>query len=177
MPLDLFAPMPGKDGWSEGLNHNDQYVMTLKSVLHEINVQARGNLKSASLKQCRYYNNRLVYYQYKEGDLVYYYYSVKTKHTSKENFHAWRGPLVVVKKLSGCLYRIQESPTKQLMVVHHNKLKKAHVRNPPYVSWVSNIPTAHMVNPGVELQMDEVPDNGRQKREVQPPQMYGEWYM
>ena len=63
LPIDLIAHFTQKERWSEGLEYNEQYVMKLQSVLHEINEQARANLQLANLKQSKYYN-RLIYYQY-----------------------------------------------------------------------------------------------------------------
>ena len=142
-------------------------------MLHELNEQARSNLKDASMRLGKYYNNRLKYNDMKRGDTVYYHYPVKNKHTSKSNYHPWKGPYVVLEKLSECLYLIKESAKGKAFVVHHNKLKRGVCRNPPDLSCVEK---EKKLVPTEMIHSENTCHTSRPRREAKKPARLGEWY-
>ncbi len=99
---------------------------------------------------------------------------MKDKSTAKNDYRPWKGPYYVVQHLSDCLYKIQADGEHQGFVVHHNQLKRAHLREPRDTSWISaQAPILEIEGP------DNIPppgtNNGRPKREVHQPDRLGEW--
>ena len=54
------------------------------------------------------------------------------------------------------------------MIVNHDRLKSAKVRNPPSTAWINEI----------NIDYDKLPRNGEKekKRNSKMPDRYGEWY-
>ena len=69
--------------------------------------------------------------------------------TTKDNYFMWKGPFKIVSELSDILYSVLVKDGAQPIVVHHNKLRPAFVR--------------------------EKSDDVRPKRSVVPPDRFGEW--
>ena len=186
VPLDLVAPVTNRDEWAERVTYNEEYVLKLQNVLHDLHSKASQNLTQASIKQAKYYNNRLVYSPYSIGDAVYYHYPVKGKHDSKDHYYPWKGPYFITSKLSECLYRVQEGPDKTPFVVHYNKLKKARLRSQPDVSWIqqlkykTDVSSDEQTAPHADTHDDEPipgPSNtDRPQRSVHKPDKLGDWY-
>ena len=86
----------------------------------------RGKLGEAALRQEKGYNNRLKLNEYSVGDVVFYYYPIKGRQP-KEAYYKWTGPFVVVEAMAP-VYRIQKSPRSKSMVVNHDSLKPAKLR-------------------------------------------------
>ncbi len=176
LPPDLILPNGNTNHTSELMSAKcaDEYVLRLQALLRELNAQARANLKNATFKNGKYYNNRLAFNKFDRGDLVYYFYPVKNQTTSKSNFHPWKGPFVVLDKMSDCLYKIQESAQKKPLITHHNKLKKATPREPIDTSWIDAIPNITSVE--VEISDDFAhTDNDRPKRTTKSPDRLGNY--
>ena len=175
LAIDLVAPIPTKEFWAQEATNREEYVVKLQSILHEINEKARHNLKHAALKQRKYYNVHLTYYQYKKGDIVYYHYPIKDKKSSKDNYYPWKGPYFIVQVLSDCLYRIQAGPNKPSQVIHHNKLKKGRCRETPDTSWIDNVTFHNVPKPQTSETTDVTSNVDRPRRFVKSPNRYGDW--
>ena len=181
LPLDLVAPVTKRDSWADDVSYNEEYVIRLQNVLHDIHSTASKNLKDASIKQAKYYNNRLAYSPFNIGDAVYYHYPVKNSKTSKDNYHPWKGPYFIVAVLSDCLYRVQSSNHDDSFVVHYNKLKKANLRNTPDLSWIqeqnmTKDKSKHMDNNTPNFEPIPGPSQPRSPRQAKSPSRYGDWY-
>ena len=70
---------------------------------------------------------------------MYYYYPIKNSKVSKECYYKWKGPYVVVDKISDRIFRIQENAKSEPIVVNHDKLKIAHSRNKIDLSWCEKL--------------------------------------
>jgi len=156
LPIDLVMP----DLSQIQFKNAQDYVLQLQNRLYQIQSRARVNLKAAAEKQAKMYNNRLKYQDFELGSQVYYYYPVKSQNVSKENFLKWKGPYKVITKVSDTLYRIQSTAKGKPFVVHHNKLKPAHIRS-ELIS-VLDRATTQAVRP---------------RRSTRAPDMYGDWHV
>ena len=174
LPTDLLTPHETQNDGHENDTCTEDYVFKLQKHLHMVHDSARQNLQKANMKHCKYYNNRLNYTPFERGDQVYYFHA--DKYANKEHNHKWKGPFTVVNKMSDCVYRIQEGPSKPCLVVHHNKLKKAYCRQPMDMSWLHKVPKPNMMeneNESSDLSNSAL---NRPKRSVKPPDRLGNWH-
>jgi ribA/ribD-fused uncharacterized protein len=158
LPLSLLDPECEASERAK-LNSSAEYVMWLRARIEEIHHLVRSHLQSAALKQEKSYNNRLHYRNYSPGDLVLYRYPIKGKQP-KENCPRWKGPYVVIERLSATVYRIQEKPRSASKVVNHDMIKPAVVRTPPDTSWIHRLPKPHTSMPEDEVPLGPGSANG-----------------
>ena len=154
-----------------------EYVLQLQRKLQDIHHRVRGNLHKAALKQEHSYNNRLKYTEFNIGDSVYYWYPIKGK-TPKEKFASWQGPYVIVERISDTVYCIQKSPRSKPLIVNHDSLKQAELREPIDTSWVHKVsrkPKEIAAEEAEAVLSDEAQTVHRPRRSVKAPQLYGEW--
>ena len=174
LPLALLAPDNGQIKPFVASSAPD-YVLQLQKHLEQVHILARDKLKNAALKQQTGYNNRLMYREYSPGDLVYYYYPVKYKKTSKEAYFRWQGPYVVVKRLSETVYLIQMNARSKALVVNHDKLKPARTRETIDTSWVHALKQDEL-SQEVSAEEAESLRPKAPRRQIKPPQRYGNWW-
>ena len=113
LPIDLISPLEDLKQKSE--ISSSGYVLNLQSTLQE-----KEN-------------------EFKRGSLVYYHYPIKKSNVGKECYYQWKGPYVVVDKISDRIFRIQENAKSEPIVVNHDKLKIAHSRNKTDLSWCQKL--------------------------------------
>ena len=172
IPASILVPSD-PEGTLEA-EYASEYVMMLQEKLNAIHKTARDRLEKAGLKQERGYNNRLRYHEYKVGDVVYYCYPVKTR-VPKEAFFKWKGPFVVVEKISNTVYRIQKSLRAKSLVVNHDSMKVAELREPMDVSWVSKLCKGRQEVSSKDAETALAQPVRRPQRRQKPVQRLGEW--
>ena len=110
----------------------NQYVSELADALmitaHQM---ARGNLNSSQLAIKRDYDLKVVEHQYNVGDLVYQLDTATIKGKCRKLSPVWKGPGLVVEKLTPFLYRVQMK--KSIFTANHDRLKLCRDRDVP--SW------------------------------------------
>ena len=146
LPIDFLYELPV--GEKKLFPNASSYVLDIQNRLRNVHNHARQCLKDSAFKQEKSYNNRLKLHSYDVDDLVYLYRPNKAGST-KDNYFMWKGPFKIVSKLSDMLYSVVVKDGAQPIVVHHNKLKPAFVR--------------------------EKSDDVRPRRSVVPPDRFGEW--
>ena len=120
------------------------------------------------------------------GEVVYYYYPIKGKQP-KEAYFKWTGPFVVT-EVFGSVYRIQKSLRSKSLVVNHDSLKPAKLRAPLDTAWAADAAqkrreaTAEEAEEVLEpssSQSEQLAAGGarRPRRQVKPPNMYGNWLL
>jgi len=107
---------------------DDNYVSQLQTRLDTISEVVRENLHSAAVRQKREYDTRKHEHRYETGSLVYRLDKLRTIGKSpKLKASPWKGPNVVIRKISDLLYEVKPSAAGKSKVMHHDMLK-------PYVS-------------------------------------------
>ena len=154
LPIDLISPIVNLKQKSE--ISSSEYVLNLQSTLQTAHHSAIG-MQKASIKQQHLYNNKLKENKFKMGSLVYYYYPIKKSKVGKECYHKWKGPYIVVDKISDRIFRIQDNAESEPIVINHDKLKIAHSRNKIDVSWCEKLKFQHskLIDPAEAEQMLE----------------------
>lgn len=93
----------------------------LADALGEAHEVARENLKTSHQTMKKYYDLRVRECQYNVGDLVYRLDTATIKGKSRKLSPVWRGPGVIVGKMTLYLYRVQER--KMTFTANHDRLK------------------------------------------------------
>ena len=130
LPADLLSPSrkTNKKSWTLCIG-----IAILFTWYYSITQQ---NMKNAAFKQADNYNNWLQYNCYASGNQVYYFYPVKGKTVSKENYMKGQGPHTVLTTLSDVLYRVQKDYRSQPFGVHHNYMKPAQCQELGDLAWL-----------------------------------------
>jgi ketosteroid isomerase-like protein len=110
----------------------DDFVAKLTSQMQKAHDTARTTLKTSLKRMKRNYDLRILERQYEEGDVVYLLDSATLKGKCKKLCSPWKGPAVIVKKLSVSLFRVKLRNA--IFVVNHDRLKPCHDRNMP--AWI-----------------------------------------
>lgn len=84
-----------------------EYVSGLMENMKKAHDCARSNLKTSFKRMKRYYDLRVLQRQYAEGDIIYLLDTATVKGKSRKLTAPWKGPAVIVKKLSAYLYRVK----------------------------------------------------------------------
>ena len=185
LPIDLVLPYI-RDCKPEMQSHSE-YVLNLQKRLEKVHECASLNLQKSAVKQQHWYNNRLKENSFSPGSVVYYNCPFKG-HSPKESCYKWKGPYVVIQKLSSAVYKIALNADSKPLIVNHDRLKPAHLREEIDTSWVQEVnQNPSELNPDEaeqELTLEEsdpqddleVTDTFRPRRPVKPPDRFGEWY-
>ncbi|XP_057183036.1 uncharacterized protein LOC130549723 [Triplophysa rosa] len=98
-------------------------------------VQALGQSVERAKRQ---YNKTVARRQYKIRDAVWYLIkgTKRVKNKIRKFLPSYEGPYFFLGHLDDLVYRIQKSPKAKVKVVHHDKLKPYHARQPLDNSWV-----------------------------------------
>ena len=86
------------------------------------------------MRMKRDYDVKVLQREFQVGDLVYVLDSATTKGVNKKLTAPWKGPAVVITKLTPYLYRIRDC--KAETVVNHDRLKRCNDREVPL--WASS---------------------------------------
>ena len=102
LPVDLITPLPESNP-SMPLNESE-FVLDLQKRLQVTHDRARHCQQKATLRQQKYYNNRLKLNSFQRGDVVLYHRLPKRK-VAKEKKLPFHGPFVVLREiLRLCVY-------------------------------------------------------------------------
>ncbi len=118
----------------------DQYVATLMKNIQASHDVARANLQTSLRRMKRDYDIRLLQRTYAVGDVVYLLDTASVKGKCKKLCSPWKGPGIVVGKISASLFRVRLRTT--LLVVNHDRIKPC--RDRTYPAWVNK----WLENPG-----------------------------
>ena len=124
MPADLVFRPPGQENTDE-----EEYVRNLKKAMLQAHEIARQKLKSSHAYMKRDYDIRIRKVEYKPGDLVYTLNMAHTKGRSKKLDSPWKGPGVVLKRITAYVYQVQLE--KSVIIINHDRMKKCEDREMP----------------------------------------------
>ena len=85
----------------------DVYVAGLRKTMKSAHKFARNTLKASLKKMKCNYDLRILLRPYAEGDFVCLLDTASVKGKSRKLLSPWKGPVLIVKKLSAYLYRIK----------------------------------------------------------------------
>jgi len=125
LPAELMFGGPGKTGQPDG----DQYVGELQTAIEGAHRVARENLKLAQKRMKRDYDVKVRVRELKPGDLVYQLDTATIKGKSRKLSPSWKGPGVVLEKLTPYLYRIKLK--RAILTANHDRLKLCRDREVP----------------------------------------------
>ena len=120
LPIDLMAPPLPQD---EEVENETEYVEALRARLRQIHNVARKHMTQAMRSQKRHYDRNAKDIRYKVGDVVWLHCPARRKGRSPKLARPWKGPYLILTKLSDVNYRIQMSPKSRMEVVHADRLK------------------------------------------------------
>ena len=121
------------------------YVVNLNDKFCKIYELVRKHLKANAKRQKRDYDTRIVFHSYLVGDIVYLLDSSKIVGKSpKLKREVWKGPFVVVRKISDIVYQIKGHPKTKSKIVHHDRIRRFKCNSIP--QWV--LPLQQDVNSG-----------------------------
>lgn len=161
-PIDLVAGKPPNDTMTKTF---PQYVVQMRERLelaHRVTRDALGQSVERAKKQ---YDKRAARTHYKIGDAVWYLVkgTKRVKNKIRKFLPNYDGPYFILGHLDDLVYRIQRSPRAKVKVVHHDKLKPYHSRQPLENSWVfkdsevwqpQEVPAPNLEADGAELDLD-----------------------
>jgi hypothetical protein len=125
LPAELMFGSPGNTGQPEG----DQYVEELQTAIEGAHRVARETLKQSQKRMKRDYDVKVRVKELKLGDLVYQLDTATVKGKTRKLSPSWKGPGVVIEKLTPYLYKIK---LKQVIITaNHDRLKLCHDREVP----------------------------------------------
>ena len=130
--LDRMLPtseQPDVDNWED-------YVRTLDKSAQLAYDTARQAIGKAVKYQKRYYDRKANLHQYKTGDAV-----LLKDHSQHERGEAkladkYQGPYFVIDVLSDIHFRIAKDVNDKPRIVHHDAIKRMHLRDPVDLQWV-----------------------------------------
>ena len=125
LPQDVAYGLPTAE-----IAHASQpaYVKDLRQRLAHAHSVVRKRLANVHQHQAKLHDAGAVRVTFSEGDLVWLLVPAIPVGTTPKLSKLWRGPFVVIGKLSDVTYRIENLDTGKPQVVHVNRLKKCHVR-------------------------------------------------
>ena len=128
-PTDLMFPLQkSKPGTP------DSHVQDLVSRISRAHEVARSVMKTTSKRMKRNYDIRLLERSFQVGDAVYLLDTAVLKGKCKKLCPPWKGPAVVVSKLSGYLFRVKLRNS--VFVVNHDRIKLCRDREIP--QWIKH---------------------------------------
>ncbi|XP_041457543.1 stress response protein NST1-like [Lytechinus variegatus] len=104
LPVDLLLPSPTPANEEES-----DYVSDVREKLHEVHEGAREKLGIAAERQAKSYDRNIIQRSFTTGDWVWLFDASRKKGVCPKLSMKWKGPFMVVTKLSDVVYRIQES--------------------------------------------------------------------
>ena len=129
LPADLMFPQAILKACDE-----DDYVSKLTSRIQTAHDTARTKLQSNLERMKRDYDVRILTRNYDEGDIVYLLDSATVKGKCKKLSSPWKGPGLIVKKISASLFRIKLKNA--ILVVNHDRMKPCKTQKLP--AWILN---------------------------------------
>ncbi len=99
----------------------ESYAATLVHNLNRAHETARTTLKTTLRRMKRNYDLRVLEKPYEEGDVIHLLDTALIKGKCKKLSPPWKGPGVITKKISACIYRIKLKNS--VFVTNHDRLK------------------------------------------------------
>jgi hypothetical protein len=99
------------------------YCAALRSSLLQAHSLARERLKKAARKQASVSDVKVSFYSYKAGDRVWYLNEERKPGISPKLQPLYKGPVLILQKVSELDYKVQINQRGDTKLVHHNKLK------------------------------------------------------
>ncbi|XP_056003459.1 uncharacterized protein LOC130046578 [Ostrea edulis] len=146
-PADLMYAPPIR---GEDLDLED-YVVNLEKSIQAAHEIARARLRTTEERMKRDYDLRVRFRAYQEGDTVYVLDTATVKGKCRKLSPSWKGPGLVVQKLSAHLYRVRTKTT--VMLVNHDRMKKCEDRDLP--RWLANARERYLAEKGSCQAIDE----------------------
>ena len=131
LPIDLAIGIPE----TRTSVNDSEYAYQLEKQLVSIHDIARKHIQISSDRMKTYYDRNVNFTEFNLGDCVWFHNPVRKAGVSSKFERPWKGPYIVIEKISDILYRIQKSPGHKSKVVHHDRLKKYQGENAP--TWFS----------------------------------------
>ncbi|MES9883466.1 MAG: reverse transcriptase domain-containing protein [Sedimenticola sp.] len=100
------------------------YVVILEEKMSKIYNLVRHKLKVNAERQKQSYDTRISTHNYEVGDLVYCVDTTrKIGRSPKLKRYIWRGPMIIVRKISDLLFEVKSKPKAKTKILHHDRLK------------------------------------------------------
>lgn len=111
----------------------DEYVSGLVKTMQSAHDFARTTLKTSMKRMKRNYDLRVLQRAYAEGDVIYLLDTATVKGKSRKLTSPWKGPAIIVKKLSAYLYRVKLQNA--VLVINHDRMMPCKDRKVP--EWIT----------------------------------------
>ena len=109
------------------------YVSELRTKIQRAHDCARSTLKTSLKRVKRNYDLRVLLRPYAEGDLIYLLDTASVKGKSRKLLPPWKGPALIVKKLSAYMYRVKSRNA--VFTANHDRLMPCNDRKVP--EWIT----------------------------------------
>lgn len=119
LPLELLVTQSHTDEYGTA----EAYATGLYERMQKAFDVARKNIKGEQKRQKRLYDAKLKGKPYAIGDKVWLYCYVRKIGLSPKLQSHWKGPYVVIKRISDAVYRIKHTISGQRIIVHFDRLK------------------------------------------------------
>ncbi len=136
LPIHFLAGnVPHRNLTSQTYN---SYVVTLEEKMTKVYRFVRSKLKANAERQKQNYDTRISTNNYKVGDIVYCLDTTRKVGLSpKLKRHVWKGPMVVLRKISDLLFEVKGAPRALTKILHHDRLKAFHGESIP--QWIVSV--------------------------------------
>ena len=131
-PADLMFPPKHHGEQSLPQQSPHEYIQGLVSTMERAHETARQSMKTASNRMKRNYDLRILERNYEVGDTVYLLDTATVKGKCKKLSPPWKGPAVIVSKLSSYHFRVKLRNA--VFVVNHDRIKPCGDRDLPH--WI-----------------------------------------
>jgi ribosomal protein L21E len=128
VPVDLIFPGPQPED-----SDYDRYVSELVTQIQETHELARDKLKTSQALYKRDYDVKTFTKSYSVGDPVYILDTATPKGKCAKLRPKWKGPGLVVRKITGYLYKVKLR--KKIETINHDRMKPCNDRDLPV--WLS----------------------------------------
>ena len=121
LPLQVVVSRPKDEEYTDPAD----YVSDLKQKMEQAHEVARKRLQRSAKYQKKYYDHRATAApHFKCGDSVWYFCPTFGKGVCRKLTSDWKGPYVVVKKLSEVTFLLQKSRRSRPITCHVDKMKQ-----------------------------------------------------
>jgi hypothetical protein len=124
----------------------DNYVAKLTQEIERAHNVARANLKCSLKRMKRNYDLKVLTREYEEGDVVLVLDTASIKGKCRKLSSPWKGPGVIIKKISPYIYRVKLKTS--ILTMNHDRLKPCRDREFP--TWVKKHKESPMGNEVVD---------------------------
>ena len=131
LPVDVILPSPEPEKIQE-----QEYVNDMRENMKKAHEKARERLGVAAERQAHSYDRNTIRRHFDIGDWAWLYDSSRKRGVCPKLTMKWKGPFMVVAKLSDVVYRIQQSAKGKPKVVHIDRLKA--YNGPQLRNWLNN---------------------------------------